>query len=287
MLKKDFKIVVPTDFSDGSSMAMKFALSLGDNPAAVTAVHAIDPFRYQYGEPKTGRVEKQLAWTRSQTSMANWREKGGFSACNSAVIEGEPAPAITAFAIGKACDMLVLATSGRKSARKLVFGSVAEEIYREARCPVLVLGPKCSFPPRKLSRAVFATDLEPHSLAALPAILRLCARFQWSLWVVRAIPNGASTEPSRVAKEMKSRLEASADAGLCSRIAGFRADFGPPVKVILNSAHLLRAGVILMGIRSGGLLTRAATHIPWAIAQRVIAEAKCPVLTVRAHHDAI
>jgi nucleotide-binding universal stress UspA family protein len=57
--------------------------------------------------------------------------------------------------------------------------------------------------------------------------------------------------------------------------------FSTPAKGILNVANRLHADAIVMGIRSGGELSRAATHIPWTLAHRVIAEAKCPVITIR------
>jgi nucleotide-binding universal stress UspA family protein len=46
-------------------------------------------------------------------------------------------------------------------------------------------------------------------------------------------------------------------------------------------AKRLKADAIVMGIRSGSELTRAAAHIPWALAHRVIADARWPVLTIR------
>jgi len=152
-----------------------------------------------------------------------------------------------------------------------------------ARRPVLVLGPKCDLPRhRKISRALFATDLEPHSLAAIPILERFWGRFKWKLWVVRAIPKNRASERSQVRRHLKSRFESVSDPRLFSKIAGFRVAVEPPVEAVINSARVLRAGVIVMGVRTGGPLTRAATHMPWAIAQRVIAEATCPVLTIRA-----
>ena len=44
------KIVVPTDFFPGSTFAMTYALALAKtNKTMVVAVHAVDPFEYNFG----------------------------------------------------------------------------------------------------------------------------------------------------------------------------------------------------------------------------------------------
>jgi hypothetical protein len=37
------------------------------------------------------------------------------------------------------CDLVVMGTHGRSWVKRLLFGSVAEEVVRRARCPVLVV----------------------------------------------------------------------------------------------------------------------------------------------------
>ena len=41
-------------------------------------------------------------------------------------------------------DLLVLGTRGRTGLTKLVLGSVAEELFRRAPCPVLTVGPSAA-----------------------------------------------------------------------------------------------------------------------------------------------
>ena len=41
-------------------------------------------------------------------------------------------------------DLIVLGTHGRQGLRKLLLGSIAEEVFRMAPCPVLTVGPKTS-----------------------------------------------------------------------------------------------------------------------------------------------
>ena len=281
---RPYEIVVPTDFSSGSARAMAFALALGGDGSRVTAVHAVDPFAYRFGPQESSGPKKKQAWALAQNSMTRWLREGEFSGFDSIVIEGDPAPAIIEFAVAKDADLVVLGTSARRHAARLLLGSVAEEIFRELNCPLVVFGPKARLPKRrKLALLVFATNLEPHSLAALAQLSKFSNRFRSNVAVIRALSRyvKASGERNRLRKETRERFEAVADLNLKKRTKEIAIAFAPPVKAITNFAHRLGAGAIVMGIRRAGQLSRAATHIPWTLAHRVIAEARCPVITIR------
>jgi len=70
-------------------------------------------------------------------------------------------------------DLLVLGTRGRSGLSKLVFGSVAEEIFHCVSCPVLTVGPWSRGVASRLAlkNVLFATDLSPQSTAALPYVV--------------------------------------------------------------------------------------------------------------------
>ena len=55
------------------------------------------------------------------------------------VRDGDPAATILAAAAELGCDMIVMGTHGRSGLERLLTGSVAETVMRQARCPVLVL----------------------------------------------------------------------------------------------------------------------------------------------------
>lgn len=134
----------------------------------------------------------------------------------------------------------------------------------------------------RLKRLIFATALEPHSLAVLSRLSKLARKFDSTIFVIRAVhPDIRSgTERSRIRKETKLKIEGAADSDLRTRTK-IEVEFGHPVRVITGFASANKADAIVMGIRGGGEWDRATTHIPWALAHRVIADAKCPVLTIR------
>ena len=136
---------------------------------------------------------------------------------------------------------------------------------------------------QQLKRLVFATGLESHSLAVLSRLSKLVHTFGATVSVIRAVHHDirSRTERARIRTETTSKIEAAATPNLRKKIKTIRVGFGPPVGVINKFASTSKADAIVMGIRSGGELDRATTHIPWAIAHRVIADARCPVLTIR------
>src|SRR4029079_14761956 len=108
-------------------------------------------------------------------------------------------------------------------------------------------------------------------------------KFDSTISVIRAVhPDIRSRrERSRIGRETKLKIETAADSTLRKRIKKIQVEFGHPVKVIMAAVKANKADAIVMGIRSGGEWDRATTHIPWALAHRVIADAGCPVLTIR------
>ena len=60
------------------------------------------------------------------------------------VMRGNPAVEVLQTAARLGIDLIVMATHGRKGLRRLVLGSVAERVVREAECPVLTVKPKAA-----------------------------------------------------------------------------------------------------------------------------------------------
>jgi universal stress protein A len=54
---------------------------------------------------------------------------------------GDPGTEIISAARKRTADLIVMATHGRKGLRRLVLGSVAESVIRQAPCPVLTIRP--------------------------------------------------------------------------------------------------------------------------------------------------
>src|SRR5215470_591129 len=133
ILESPYEIVVPTDFSSNSTRAMAFAIALAGPRTRVTAVHVLDPFAYKFGPKESSNLRKQQTWAAAQDSIARWMREGEFCSAEMVVIEGEPPLAVAEFASSKGADLVVLGTSARRHAQRILLGSVAEEIFRDIK----------------------------------------------------------------------------------------------------------------------------------------------------------
>jgi nucleotide-binding universal stress UspA family protein len=55
------------------------------------------------------------------------------------MLKGRAADEIVAYANRVAADLIVMGTQGRTGIRRVLLGSVAEQVLRQARCPLLIV----------------------------------------------------------------------------------------------------------------------------------------------------
>lgn len=192
-------------------------------------------------------------------------------------------------------DLVVVGTHGRSGLGKLLLGSVAEDILRHAPCPVLTVGPKVSgraklptFPNRdlapvelELQQILFATDFAQHSLGVAGEAVALAAEFGARLTLLHVLEDYAhlGRRPDRM-EECAGRLRSlvPSDAALQYKPEALL-EFGFAPDAILKVAAEREADMIVLGARSSA--QSRSTHLPWSTAHLVIAQAHCPVLTIR------
>jgi nucleotide-binding universal stress UspA family protein len=186
-------------------------------------------------------------------------------------------------------DLIVVGTHGRTAARKLLMGSVAEKIFRQATCPVLIVGPNVpglKNGQKQFQRILFATDFSKESLAALSYAVSLAEEDQSQLVLMHVVeqPAAGILDPEGVTASLVRRLKelAPPEAEQWCRVEcviGFNHQFVPPPERILEIAREQAADLIVLGVRP----THGAvvTHLAHTTAQHIVAHASCPVLTVR------
>ena len=196
-------------------------------------------------------------------------------------------------------DLVVVGTHGRRGIEKLLMGSVAEQAFRHADCPVLTVGPHSY----KESRAnwigepqtfLFATDLSQVSLVALPYAVSLANRAKARLILMHVVP-APLTPPIPgwySASELLSMRENARMACMrqleqllprdeqTPRESEFVVQYGVPSERILQLALERGVDLIILGLRRSSLVG-AISHMPWATAYEIVCSAGCPVLTVK------
>jgi nucleotide-binding universal stress UspA family protein len=186
-------------------------------------------------------------------------------------------------------SLLVVGTHGRSGFRKLLIGSLAEQLLRTMECAVLTVPPH--EPVRlhshgRFQSVLFATAFSPGSMHALLYALGFAQESHARLTLLHVVEQSSATPlyiQDQLLKEAGKRLEeirsSAADMGI---VADVHAVNGIPIDEILQVANSINADLIVMGVqKSGNFGARAWSHLPWTIAQQVVCRAKCPVLTVR------
>jgi nucleotide-binding universal stress UspA family protein len=176
-------------------------------------------------------------------------------------------------------DLVVAGTRGRTGLRKMLLGSMTEEICRDVICPILTVGPEATPAADSPFRPIlFPTNLSELSLKTVPYIAMLARQFAASITVLHVLPADEATTSDQnaltesVRKTMVRKFSALADLN-----PEFVVATGDTAETVLRVAHEKKAGLIAMGIRNAfrpGILRERTAY-------RIIAGAQCPVLTVR------
>jgi nucleotide-binding universal stress UspA family protein len=136
-----YTILHPTDFSEYSEYAFRFACSLArDHRARIVVLHVAAPPPVVYGD-----VIAQLPMEVSRESLeVQLRQIEG--PADVPVVRrlhvGHPVHEILSVAKETNAGLIVMGTHGRTGLGRMLLGSVAEQVLRNAKCPVLtVKGP--------------------------------------------------------------------------------------------------------------------------------------------------
>lgn len=137
------RILFATDFSEGSSHALPYAVDIAKRYGAkLYFVHVVYDLTTTAGwyVPNTSveeiyrDIEKGA---RAELEKITTDEITGVPEIEYTVLKGTPHEEITKFVLEKQIDLIVLGTHGRKGIDRVLFGSTAEQIVRNAPCPVL------------------------------------------------------------------------------------------------------------------------------------------------------
>ena len=167
----------------------------------------------------------------------------------------------------------------------MLLGSVAEEMFRLADCPVLTVGPHV---PREVAAEVgfrnilFATDFSPNSGKAAAYALSLAQEHRARLTLLHAVEEASQSSQANAAilRTYFTRLLEEfvpAEAGLwCD--PEYVVEIGEASDTILKFAADRLADMIVLGVRKSATFPG---HLPPSTSYRVVCAAHCPVLTVR------
>ncbi len=135
-------ILYPTDYSDASQAAFDYAVALAhDHGACLLILHAVEtlgPENVTYGEAVSQRQPESYRH-RLLDDLHHIRSPDPQVPVEYILSEQDPVTAILRTAAERKCDLIVLGSHGRHGLRRVLEGSIAEQVVRWATCPVLVV----------------------------------------------------------------------------------------------------------------------------------------------------
>lgn len=277
-------VLVATDFSETSEKALQHALAIVRHyEAKVCIAHVVSALGF------TRNAATEAAWRDTHELGTRLQETGALATLPHKFFVGQGAvwEVLNQIIRDEKVDLIVSGTHGRRGLRKLILGSVAEQIFRYADCMVFTVGPKS----RKSSRIddtlpnwtfLFPTDFSEASQHALPYAFSYANQFGAKLVLLYVVPT-ARNPKSLVYLASLQRLEELTLNSTLNVKPEFVVEFcsaGPISERILETAEHLKVDLIIMGLRRSKYV-EAASHVPWATAYEIVCDAGCPVVTVR------
>jgi len=295
-------VLFATDFSEASEAALRYvtALSLRYGSVIHLAHILADVTLLRPGAPDPAVIGSlyEDAHSGAQEKMQRLTDRlKGFP--HAAYIRhGETCQVLAELVGEQQIDLLITGTHGRTGLGKLVLGSVAEEILRQVRCPVLTVGPKAvgtvvpdsrrdrELPPAQINirQVLYATDFKQESQEAFRYALSFAREFRARLALLHVIETYGDQpyeHPGPIDNSLSRLRELVPDGAGLRHPPEILAEFGSPSDCILQTAADREVDLIVLGARPAAGHLGAATHFGRAVAHKVIVGAHCPVLTVR------
>lgn len=289
-------IVVATDFSENAVAAVQRAGEIAkQHGARIVLVHAVmsmTPAAPEFIPVPASFYEelRELAERQLEASVQALRKDG--LAVEPRVMAEPAVSAVLAAAEEAKADLIVVGTRGATGLKRLLLGSTAARIVREASCPVLTVPVGAKVTPH---RALVATDFSEDAAAAAEAAATLLSgasdgrnkmillhayRYPSALSRLEgeALVEAITATDEAARKELATLAEKLARPGLEIET---RAEPGEPAEAILERARDLDVDLIAMGTHGRSALKRLFLG---SNAERVLPASTCPVLTVHLPH---
>jgi nucleotide-binding universal stress UspA family protein len=290
-------ILVATDLSDLDRL-MPFALQQAQQSGGrIILLHVLgqgvgvtaDPAGMPYYDPADA-IDFAIK------TLEPWRMRARAQdiACDAVVREGQPAQQIIAATRQFNAHRLFLGTRSRSKVSKLLLGSVAEQVLRSVDLPVMTVGPEAHLEVSgtTLQRIVLhATTLRETSSPSAALACQIAGNQRAKLVLLHVLPSIDEMQrdhlptglDSTAMRELRTLVAGIGAAESCCAEIDVRVAHGRPAIEILAASAELGADLIVLGSRHRSVLHNL-THD--RTVYRVLAHARCPVLTLRDEEDA-
>ena len=295
-------VLVAYDFSDASRKPLRHAVSIARHfGAKLYVAHVVSSVGYVIAGPEASRLGYAGGVRDAHELETSLQEAGLLNGLQYEFIvgEGKVWEQVETIIRTKHIDAVVVGTHTRGGASRLVLGSVAEQILRQANSLVLTVGPGSSEDSliekdKATGTFLFPTDFSAVSLRALPHAVSFARHFKAKLVVLHVLPAAPIPETFHWSTtgdlvEMRKQAELASQKLFEQFVAPhvpdtvalkFVVSFGIARDQILEACHLLKADLLIFGLKALKH-AEARSHLPWIAAHEILTRASCPILTLQ------
>lgn len=255
--------------------------------AKVLLVHVIPPFCLRteavYGTPI---VQPSLVVRNVRAKLEELATEFQWEGieCEPIILNGLPEEQIPLFVKSRVVDRIIVAARTASGVERLIGGSVAEPLISGVEIPVCTIGrhmrPDLAYATRP-SRILLATSLQPESPMLVGFASTLAELHQSHLTLLHVLESAGMTEQEQELARFKARQKLSE---LIPKEARHRhqpvllVSEGDPKTAIPDVAGSTAQDLVILG---GAYPPLFSWILGTSVVHRVIAEAQCPVITIR------
>ena len=283
------KILLATDFSPASEKAASYARALARRfSSTVEIAHVFDPSvvtSYSYEEAILGLPVNERRRIANE-NLERLRDDFSASGIDTRTTSPEghrPAAGLLKVAKEHEVDLIVAGTQSKSGVERLILGSTAEHLIRNAECPVLTVGPHAKLlgdAPLAFQTIIYATDFSAEAAKAAVYALSFAQDSGARLYFCYVL---GLEMPTLVKREF---LDGAFQSVLKRMIPESSYDWcnpecvvehGDAAQAILELAERVQADLIVLGARKSSFWL---THVERGLTPDLLAQATCPVMTV-------
>lgn len=295
-------VVVAYDFSDASRKPLNHALAIARHfQAKLYIVHVVSSIGYEIAGPEVAQLACDGSVRDAHGLEAELLKSGALAGLEYEFMirRGIVWDQLKLVIEQKHVDAVVVGTHAREGLGRLVLGSIAEQVFRQADCLVLTVGPgsrEDSLIEKKqgVHPFLFPTDFCDASLCALPYAASFANHFEAKLIVLHVLPAAPIPENFHWStagdlSQMRIQAQLASQKQFEQLVVPkvpresqmeFIVRFGIPSEQILQACHGLQADLLILGLHSAKH-AETVSHLPWVRAYEIVRGANCPVLTLK------
>ncbi|MFO8098562.1 MAG: universal stress protein [Salinibacter sp.] len=287
------RILFPTDFSDGAARAFPQAVDLADrHDAELHIVHVADP---QDEEDTTLPVSRDVLQDWLAESLENSPALEGLSIVQEQVESDVPPERLVAYAEDMNIDLVVMGTHGRRGVRRMLMGSVTEEVVRKAPCPVLTVRTDTEgAPAQSIRRILVPVDFSDASEVAVDHAAEIASAYGAELTLLHVVeeviyPSAYGVESpdvssSGIVGRAEATLEEMARENIGDEPVQVAAGIGYAPLTILDYAKRNEMDLIVLATHGRTGFDRILLG---SVAERVMRQAPTPVFLVKPNQQSL